>query len=55
LDSGLAICGPHRPGQRFAKRTTLLTAKDADGWCGRRGRGRQQLVAEGGDRRDHDE
>jgi hypothetical protein len=36
-------------------KTTVLTAKDADGRCGRRGRGRQQPVAEGwGDRRADD-
>ena len=42
----------------LAKRTMVLTAKDVDGWCGRRGRGRgrQQLGAEGcGDRRDDEE
>jgi two-component system, OmpR family, response regulator VanR len=56
LDSGLAIRRPHRAGQRFAKRTALLTAKGIDGWCGRRGRGRQRLVAEGcDDRRDDDQ
>ena len=46
----------------LAKRTTVLTAKatvltakDVDGRCGRRGRGRQRLVAEGcGARRDDD-
>ena len=31
LDSGLAIRRPHRTGQRFAKRITVLTAKDAAG------------------------
>src|SRR6266542_3898559 len=56
LDRGLAICRPHRAGQRLAKRTAVLTAKDVDGRCGRRGRRRQQLVAEGcGDRRDDEE
>src|ERR671930_1522757 len=52
---GLAMCRPHRARQGFAKRTTVLTAKDVDGRCGRRGRGRQRLVAEDGDRRDDDE
>ena len=52
LDSGLALFRPHRVGHRFARRTTVLAAKDVDR-CGRRGR--QQLVAEGcGDRRDDD-
>jgi hypothetical protein len=31
LDSGLAMCRPHRAGQRFAERTTVLTARDGDG------------------------
>jgi hypothetical protein len=36
-------------------KTTVLTARDIDGWCGRGGRGGQQLGAEGcGDRRDDD-
>jgi hypothetical protein len=39
----------------LARRTTVATAVDADGGCGRRGRVRQQRVAEGrGDRRDDD-
>jgi hypothetical protein len=36
-------------------KTTVLTATDLEGWCGRGGRGGQQLGAEGcGDRRDDD-
>jgi hypothetical protein len=31
LDSGLAIRRPHRAGQRLARRTTVLAAKDDDG------------------------
>ena len=31
LDSGLAICRPHRAGRRFAEHTTVLTARDVDG------------------------
>src|SRR5262245_42582000 len=55
LDSGLAVCRPHRAGQRF-ERTTVLTPQDVDRRCGRRGRGRSQLKAVGcGDRRDDDE
>jgi hypothetical protein len=29
-DCGLAIYRPHRAGQRFAERNTVLTAKDVD-------------------------
>jgi hypothetical protein len=30
-ERGLAVCRPHRAGQRIAKRTMVLTAKDVDG------------------------
>jgi hypothetical protein len=30
-DGGLAICRPHRAGQRFANRTTVLAAKNVNG------------------------
>ena len=37
-------------------KTTVLTARDVGGRCGRRGRGRQHLAPEGGsDRRDNDQ
>jgi len=31
LDSGLAICRPHRAGRRFAEHTTVVKARDVDG------------------------
>src|SRR5204862_113657 len=55
-EGGLAVCRPHRAEQRSAKRTSVSTAKDVDGRCGRRGRGRRQPVDEGcGDRHDDHE
>jgi hypothetical protein len=39
----------------FTAKTTVLSAKEVDRWCGRRRRGRQQLVAEGCPERPDDE
>jgi hypothetical protein len=45
-----------RKDEVLTARATVLTSRDVDGSGGRRGRGRQRLVAEGyGDRRDDDE
>ena len=56
LDGGLTVFRPHGAGDRYAARSTVLGRSEVAGWCGRRRRGRQQLVGDvSGDRNDDDQ